>query len=388
MQLTFFSFVMSLLWFNLYIILINFLRKKDNFIISFTTFPLIFFLLLSMFRLIFNFEFPGAIIIRSKSIFPKIYDLIRKPLYLKGFGINILQLLISIWITVTLALIVSNIFKYKKFKKSLDKLNKNQNIENKQIFNEILEKTKMMDKIDIIQNDKISSPFIIGIVKGKIYIPNIVFSQEELIYIISHEINHFRSKDSLKKFFIQIIKYIFWWNPSAHLFANNFNHILEIQCDLKTTSGFSEEEKIEYLEVITRIIKENVHTESDTKPEYTNTPNFIGKEELSSLKQRFRIVLNYKSKLNMFKKMNIILYMISLLLFISSYFIIIQPDYEPASNEIYEDEEENENKSFIIEKSNGNYDVHIDNIFKYSIENLEDLDEDLSNLPIYKEGVN
>lgn len=60
MQLTFFSFVMSLIWFNLYIILINFLRKKDNFIISFNTFPLIFFLFLSMFRLIFNFEWSSV----------------------------------------------------------------------------------------------------------------------------------------------------------------------------------------------------------------------------------------------------------------------------------------------------------------------------------------
>lgn len=382
MQLTFFSFVMSLLWFNLYIILINFLRKKDNFIISFTTFPLIFFLFLSMFRLIFNFEVPGAIIIKSKKIFTELYHIIRKPLNLEGFRINVFQILILIWGSIAIILLVNNIIEYIKFKKTLEVLDEGRNKENEHIFNKVLNQMKVAKKIEIIQHDSIGSPFILGILNGKIYIPNIKFTNEELEYIISHEINHFKSKDSLKKVFIQIIKYIFWWNPSAHLFANNFNHILEIQCDLKTTSGFSEEEKIEYLEVITRIIKGNVHTESDIKPEYTNIPNFVGIEELSSLKQRFRIVLNYKSKLNMSKKMNIVLYILSLLLFISSYLIIIQPDYEPTSNEIYE--KTDESNSFILENPDGSYDIYIDNIFKYNVEDLNELNKDFRNLPIMR----
>lgn len=377
MQITFFSFVMSLLWFNLYIVIINIFRKKDNFIISFSTFPLVFFLILSIFRLMFNFEIPGSIIIRSRSIFPQIYDLIRKPSYLKDIGINVLQLFVFTWITVALILIVSNALKYKRFKKSLNKLNENPSIENQEIFNKLLKQTKMENKIKIIQHDKISSPFILGIIRGKIYIPNIDFSEEELEYIIFHEINHFLGRDSLKKILIQSIKYIFWWNPFAHLFANNFNHILEIQCDLKTTADFSNEGKIRYLESITKIIKGSASNNIN----HSIVPNLVNIADIDSLKQRFRIVLNYKEKINLF---NIRLCILALCLYIGSYFIIIQPYYNPTSDAIQE--EDSIKNSFIIEKTNGYYDIYINNIFKYSIKNLDELDKNLNDLPIYKEG--
>lgn len=380
MQVTFFSFVMSLLWFNLYIIIINIFRRKDNFIISFSTFPLVFFLFLSILRLIFNFEIPSSIIIRSGNIFPQFYNLIREPSYLKAFNVNILQLLIFVWGLVFSMLAVNNTFKYKEFKRSLDRLEESKNKENQKTFNKILNQKKVINKIEVIQHDKISSPFMLGILKGKIYIPNISFSQKELEYIILHEINHFLRRDSLKKIIIQIIKYIFWWNPFAHSFANNFNHILEIQCDLKTTAGFSNEEKIRYLESITKIIKAS----KETGVQYELAPNFVDIKDVDFLKQRFRIVLNYKKKKNfLFNISNIEVCLLAILFYISSYFVIIQPDYKPNDSDIYQVEETVED-SFIIEKPNGGYKIYIKNVFKYSVDNLEDLNENLRSLPIYK----
>ncbi|WP_442263152.1 M56 family metallopeptidase [Tissierella sp.] len=335
-------------------------------------------------RLIFNFEVPGSIIVRSKTIFPKVYDLLRKPLYLEGFSIKVFQVLVFIWITVGLILAINNIFKYMAFKRSLKRLEEGRNRENEEIFNRILRQKEMNKKIQVIQHDKISSPFILGILKGKIYIPNIELLEEDLEYIILHEINHFLDKDALKKVLIQSIKYIFWWNPFAHLFANNFNHILEIQCDLKTTVNFEKEEKTKYLESITKIISQNVNNRTRNF-KLDSVPNFARIKEITSLKQRFLIVLNYKHKRNIFKVFNIGLYALALVLFISSYFIIIQPHYEPTDNGVYIDMDAD--NSFILEKPIGSYDVYIDNKFKYNIEKLEDLDEKLSDLPIYKEDI-
>lgn len=377
MQITFFSFIMSLLWFNIYIIIINAFRKKDNFIVSFSTFPLVFFLLLSIFRLIFNFEVPGAIIVRSTNVFPKLYDFIINPLYFKKTSVNILQLFIVIWIIITIILIVNSILKYKIFKNNIKRINRSRNKNNQQVFNKLLNQKKMKNKMEIIQHDNISSPFILGITKGEIYIPNINFSQEELEYIISHETYHFLGKDFLKKIVIQSMKYVFWWNPFAHLFANNFNHILEIQCDLKTTADFSDEKKIRYLESITKIIDNSARNTI----ELSSVPNFIGMGDIDSLKQRFRIVLNYKEKR---KVSNIGLCLLALSLYAASYFIIIQPYYNPNNSELQE--EETISNSFIIEKSDGNYDIYIDNIFNHSIKDLRYLKEGLGNLPIYKEG--
>lgn len=379
MQITFFSFVMSLLWFNLYIIIINFFRKKDKFIISFSTLPLIFFMSLSVFRLVFNFEIPGSTIIKSKNVFPVFYTLIRKQLNSNNFNINILQGLIFVWILVAMILIINSTIKYIKFKENLEKLSDNSSNENEAFFHKVLKETKMKSRINIVQNERISSAFIVGTLKGNIYIPKIDFSKEELEYILLHEINHFLERDSLKKILIQSLKHVFWWNPFAHLFANNFNHILEIQCDLKTTADFTDDEKIRYLESITKIIKNP--TNNITK--HSSVPNFVNIEEINSLKQRFRTVLNYKEKRNLFNIFNIGICFLALCLYISSYFIIIQPYYNPNNNEIYQ--EKDISNSFIIEKSNGSYDIYINDVLGYNIKNLDNLNEDFRDLPIYKE---
>lgn len=381
MQITLFSFIMSLLWFNFYILIINSLRKNDNFIISFSGFPLLFFLSLSVCRLIFNFEIPSSIIVRSGNIFTKIYDFITIQLFLKSFNINVFHSILLIWLIGTIILIFTTIKKYSSFKNNIVKLKAEQNKQTEQVLINILEQKKMHKKIEIIQNENISSPFVSGIFKGKIYLPNINFSEKEFEYIISHEINHFLNNDSLKKILIQSIKILFWWNPFVHLFANNFNQILEIQCDLKTTLNFSDEEKIKYLESINKIIK--ICIQNKTKNiNYLTASSFVETDELESLKQRFRIVLNYRNKKDIFTKFNIILYILASFLFVSSYFIIIQPYYDPSNSDSYQKEELN--NSFIIEKSNSSYDVYIDNVFKYNIENLDELNTSLKDVPIYK----
>ena len=91
-------------------------------------------------------------------------------------------------------LAVNNTFKYKELKRSLDRLEESKNKENQKTFNKILNQ-KVINKIEVIQHDKISSPFMLGILKAK-SIFQISLFQKELEYIILHEINHFLRRDS------------------------------------------------------------------------------------------------------------------------------------------------------------------------------------------------
>lgn len=250
-------------------------------------------------------------------------------------------------------------------------------------FNQILKQTKTNNKIKIIQNDKINSPFILGIFKGSIYMPDISFSEEELEYITLHEINHFLGRDPLKKILIQSIKYIFWWNPWSHLFADNFNHILEIQCDLKTTDGFSDVKKIEYLEAITKIIKNGMDTTIENL-KHSSFPAFVEIDELASLKQRFRITLNYKAKRNLFKLLGTGVCVLALIINISSYFIIIQPYYLPGEEDVFLSSEGlnlDIEDTFIVKNKEGKYEFYRDNIFQYIIDDINK--EEFKGIPVY-----
>ena len=60
--------------------------------------------------------------------------------------------------------------------------------------------------------DAVKSPFILGIIKPRIYLSS-ALSEEEMDYIIAHERAHLKRKDHLWKPFGYLLLCIYWFNP-------------------------------------------------------------------------------------------------------------------------------------------------------------------------------
>lgn len=87
-------------------------------------------------------------------------------------------------------------------------------------------------KIDdrIYKSDKITSPFIIGIVKPKIYIPSDV-ENEYLEYVIAHEKHHIKRFDNGVKLISFVLLALHWYNPFCWLAFYLVNKDMEMSCD-------------------------------------------------------------------------------------------------------------------------------------------------------------
>ena len=72
-------------------------------------------------------------------------------------------------------------------------------------------KNNIIDSVYLVKSPEITEPFIKGLFKSIIYIPDMEYSDEELTHILSHELEHHKGKDSIKKIFFHFIKIIFWW---------------------------------------------------------------------------------------------------------------------------------------------------------------------------------
>ncbi len=370
MKTTLFSFMMALLWFNFYIVLISFLRRNNKFILSFSVFPLLLFTGLSIVRLIINIDNPNAYIIKSSNIFTNLYDFLSKTITIYQIEIKIYQILVSIWMIVALYLLYK-LFKFQYlYSKYLHKIPKYECDRYNKIKNDILQKSKINKDIKIYISDKITNPLIIGFVNVSIFLPNIDLDDSQIYYILAHEITHFKKLDIWKKFFVQCLKIVFWWNPFIYIFSRDFNQLLEIQCDLQTVEEYSEEEKINYLKTITYIAKSARDRETEKCENYAAS-YFISEDEGDYLIQRYRLVLGYQSKHNAFRIFNIFICIIGIILFISSYFIIVQPEYYPENVEDFFTIED-ENVNYIIKNKDGEYDVYIDSIYVYTTETLDD----------------
>lgn len=104
-------------------------------------------------------------------------------------------------------------------------------------------------KDHIYECDGVSSPFILGIVKPKIYLPSGV-EEKEREYIIAHESAHLKRKDHWWKPFGFLLLAIYWFQPLCWLAYILLCRDIELACDEKVIKDMDFDEKKEYSKVL------------------------------------------------------------------------------------------------------------------------------------------
>lgn len=83
---------------------------------------------------------------------------------------------------------------------------------------------------NIWQCETVRSPFLVGVVKPKIYIPYGLDEQTES-YILAHENYHLKRCDHVVKLFAYALLTVHWFNPLCHLAFRLMNRDMEMSCD-------------------------------------------------------------------------------------------------------------------------------------------------------------
>ena len=83
---------------------------------------------------------------------------------------------------------------------------------------------------NIYQSEKVCSPFVLGIIKPKIYLPYHMDSRE-MDHVIAHEQTHIRRKDHLWKPLGFLLLTIHWFNPLMWLSYILLCRDIELACD-------------------------------------------------------------------------------------------------------------------------------------------------------------
>ena len=97
--------------------------------------------------------------------------------------------------------------------------------------------------------DAVKSPFILGIIKPRIYLSS-TLNEEEMDYIIAHEKAHLKRKDHLWKPFGYLLLCIYWFNPLCWIAYNMLCKDIELACDEKVIKDMSFGDKKEYSRVL------------------------------------------------------------------------------------------------------------------------------------------
>jgi len=85
-------------------------------------------------------------------------------------------------------------------------------------------------KDNIYESDAISSPFVLGVIKPRIYLPFAV-GEENRAYVVSHEQAHIRRKDHWIKPFGFLLLSVYWFNPLIWAAYVLLCRDIEVACD-------------------------------------------------------------------------------------------------------------------------------------------------------------
>ncbi|MFL8753860.1 M56 family metallopeptidase [Clostridioides sp. GD02376] len=161
--------------------------------------------------------------------------------------INASFFIICVWITVTIIYLFYTLSKYFKFKNLIiDTSSKVENENIKRIYKNLLIDLNIKKDIDMRYTDELESPTCLGLSKSYIFLPNLKYSEDDIYWILKHELTHFKNKDILIKFLVLFAKSLFWFNPFVHIMSKKVADDCELYCDESVLNNCSSKERSRY----------------------------------------------------------------------------------------------------------------------------------------------
>ncbi len=187
-----------------------------------------------------------------------------------GASANTMEIIVfvatNVWITGTLLLLLYSVVKYAQLKKRL----------------RYAVRVGAEGKTDIYTSDLIQTPFVLGFLRPKIYLPS-TLKEDEIDHIIDHERQHIKSFDCILKPFAFIVTALHWYNPFVWMAFMFFSKDIELACDEAIIGSYTEEGKQQYSRTLLSIamVKSGIIS-----------PLAFGEKMIES---RIKNVLHYKS---------------------------------------------------------------------------------------------
>lgn len=156
-----------------------------------------------------------------------------------------------LWFIGILVLGVIRIFRENIFLRKLEGLSKSvsddTSIETKE---RLINEFGIKRDVKLFTNSIVPSPFIIGFIKPKVFLPENKFSGLETEFILKHELTHLSSNDYIYRKLIFFLCVIYWFNPVVYILSDNFIEINEMACDEQVLKGYKKKEKIVYMKLL------------------------------------------------------------------------------------------------------------------------------------------
>ena len=144
-------------------------------------------------------------------------------------GNTIMTILTIVWTIGILLLVAYTVISYWRLHREID--------------------TAVRYKDNILQSENVSSPFVLGLIKPRIYLP-FKLDGQDMEHVVAHEQAHIRRKDHWWKPLGFLLLTIHWFNPLMWLAYVLLCRDIELACDEKVIKGLSNEQRADYTQAL------------------------------------------------------------------------------------------------------------------------------------------
>ncbi len=150
----------------------------------------------------------------------------------------------------------------------------------------------------------VASPFIFGLWRPTLVLPDKALSKEQLDNILRHETTHLNRNDLWYKWFAVLVRCLHWFNPAVYYVVKQINTECEISCDLSVVKNMDREDELRYINTILSLLTQKAHV-------MPLTTGMTGSKK--SLKRRFLMIKNKKNTTRLMIIVSIVLALVILL---------------------------------------------------------------------------
>ena len=158
-------------------------------------------------------------------------------------------ILLGIWIVGIIAmiiLVIKSSLRLRTLKKSALPL---QNPEVRKLYYRCLNEVRITREIPICSTAFLKSPIIVGLLKPCIYLPIHLISdynESEMRYMLLHELQHYKHRDALANYLMNLAGIIYWFNPFVWYALKEMRNDREVACDTSVLKLLEEEDYEDY----------------------------------------------------------------------------------------------------------------------------------------------
>ena len=222
------------------------------------------------------------------------------------------------------------------------------------------------------------SPFVYGIFKKTIIIPDDTYHIDEIKLVLDHELTHINQHDLLIKTAFNCLTALFWWNPFMWLIRKHADSAIEISNDVSLYNTMNEQEKADYASLL-------VKTAGLSKYNKINPALSLASHNDPLIKRRVKQILSASS---IWPKSIFLPFHILVMVFILAASFIVTPEpyeiYEKDIEDSYNlerDKGSTKTNTYIIDAGD-HYELYIEDELIGKMENIPD---EFKDYPVYKE---